>query len=70
MQQGKHLARNLINIINAQPTVPFKYFNKGTMATVGRNRAVADLGKLHFQGFFCLVDVDVCAFTIISGFQQ
>jgi NADH dehydrogenase len=52
MQQGKHLARNLINIINAQPTVPFKYFNKGTMATVGRNRAVADLGKLHFQGFF------------------
>lgn len=52
MQQGKHLAKNLVNIINARPTVPFKYFDKGTMATVGRNRAVADIGKLHFQGFF------------------
>ncbi len=52
MQQGKHLAKNLLAIINAKPTVPFKYFDKGTMATVGRNRAVADIWKFHFQGFF------------------
>jgi NADH dehydrogenase len=52
MQQGKHLAKNLINIINGRPALPFKYFDKGTMATVGRNRAVADIGHLHFQGFF------------------
>jgi NADH dehydrogenase len=52
MQQGKHLAKNLLAIVNGNNTEPFKYENKGTMATVGRNRAVADLGHLHFQGFF------------------
>lgn len=52
MQQGKHLAKNLLAIINGNSTQPFQYVNKGTMATVGRNRAVADLGHLHFQGFF------------------
>ena len=31
---------------------PFTYLDKGTLATVGRNRAVADLGKLKFGGFF------------------
>ena len=31
---------------------PFKYFDKGSLATVGKNLAVADLGRIHFQGFF------------------
>jgi NADH dehydrogenase len=52
IQQGAWLAKNLISIINNQPTEPFKYNDKGTLATIGRNKAVADLGKLHFQGFF------------------
>jgi NADH dehydrogenase len=52
IQQGAWLAKNLIRLINNQPTEPFKYHDKGTLATIGRNKAVADLGKLHFQGFF------------------
>ncbi|MBD1392186.1 NAD(P)/FAD-dependent oxidoreductase [Mucilaginibacter glaciei] len=52
LQQGKHLAVNLMNIINNKPVTPFKYHDLGTMATIGRNKAVADLGKLKFQGFF------------------
>lgn len=52
LQQGKQLAANLVRIINKQPTVPFKYNDLGTMATIGRNKAVADLLKLRFQGFF------------------
>jgi len=52
IQQGKQLAKNLMNIILGQPTQAFKYFDKGAMATVGRNRAVVDLGRLHFQGIF------------------
>jgi len=52
MQQGKHLAKNLIRIINKEEPVPFKYFDKGSMATIGRNKAVVDLGKIRFQGFF------------------
>ncbi|WP_374950468.1 NAD(P)/FAD-dependent oxidoreductase [Mucilaginibacter sp.] len=52
LQQGKQLANNLMSIINGKPTMPFKYNDLGTMATIGRNKAVADLGKLRFQGFF------------------
>lgn len=52
IQQGKHLAKNIINLLNKKELEPFKYFDKGSMATVGRNRAVVDLGKLNFGGFF------------------
>lgn len=52
IQQGKHLAKNLINLIENKPTEPFKYFDKGAMATVGRNRAVVDINKIRFQGIF------------------
>ena len=52
MQQGKLLAKNLVRIINKEQPDPFKYFDKGSMATVGRNRAVVDIGKIRFQGVF------------------
>jgi NADH dehydrogenase len=52
IQQGQWLAKNLVNLINNQPTKPFKYVDKGTLATIGRNQAVADLGIFRFQGFF------------------
>ncbi|MCQ6956946.1 NAD(P)/FAD-dependent oxidoreductase [Mucilaginibacter aquariorum] len=52
LQQGKCLAKNITNIIKGKPTTPFKYTDLGTMATIGRNKAVADLHKLRFQGFF------------------
>jgi NADH dehydrogenase len=52
IQQGKLLAKNLLRIIAKQPTENFKYFDKGAMATVGRNRAVVDLHKIRFQGVF------------------
>ena len=52
IQQGKLLAKNLMQIIQGKPTQNFKYRDKGAMATVGRNRAVVDLGKIRFQGIF------------------
>jgi NADH dehydrogenase len=52
IQQGKHLAKNLSRIIHNETPEPFKYFDKGSMATIGRNKAVVDIGKIHFQGFF------------------
>ncbi|MEZ4792832.1 MAG: NAD(P)/FAD-dependent oxidoreductase [Gelidibacter sp.] len=51
-QQGKCLKNNLLNLINNKPMVPFKYFNKGVMATIGRKKAVVDLPKIRFQGTF------------------
>jgi NADH:ubiquinone reductase (H+-translocating) len=55
IQMGEHTAKTILQLINGEPTVPFKYFDKGSLATVGRNKAVADLGKLKFQGFFAWI---------------
>lgn len=52
IQQGKHLAKNLQRIQKGEEMLPFSYKDKGTMATIGRNKAVVDLGKLKFGGFF------------------
>ena len=52
IQQGKHLAKNLIRFMNNEQPESFKYFDKGSMATVGRNKAVVDIGKIRFQGIF------------------
>ncbi|WP_026915976.1 NAD(P)/FAD-dependent oxidoreductase [Christiangramia portivictoriae] len=52
IQQGKHLAKNIKRLIKGEPLEAFDYFDKGTMATVGRNRAVVDLHKWKFSGFF------------------
>lgn len=52
IQQGEHLAKNLSLLFQGKDLKPFSYFDKGTLATVGRNRAVADLGNLKFGGFF------------------
>ncbi len=51
-QQGRTLAANLLRLIHGEPTIAFRYFDKGSMATIGRNKAVVDIGKLRFQGFF------------------
>ncbi len=50
IQQGKHLGKNLLRINQGKPLLPFKYKDNGTMATIGRNRAVADLPFIKLQG--------------------
>ena len=52
IQQGKLLGKNLLRLIDKKPLVPFKYFDKGSMATIGRNKAVVDLKSYKFGGFF------------------
>lgn len=57
IQQGRHLAKNFLAIAKEREPKPFKYFDKGDMAIIGRNYAVADLfkHKLHFGGFLGLM---------------
>ena len=50
IQQGKHLAGNILNLIYKKPLIPFKYKDLGSMATVGRNKAVADIMGFKFGG--------------------
>lgn len=51
IQQGKLLAKNLKNKEKGKDIKPFKYKNQGTLATVGRNKAVADIHKVRLKGF-------------------
>lgn len=51
MQQGRHAAKNIATLMSNGWTEPFEYYDKGTMATIGRHAAVADLGRWKFGGF-------------------
>ena len=55
IQQGELLAKNLIRMEKGQEMKPFHYRNLGSMATVGRNRAVAEFSKVKMQGWFAWV---------------
>ena len=59
IQQAKNLAKNIKLINKGQADdnslTPFKYNNLGSMATIGRNKAVVEIGKFHSQGFFAWI---------------
>ncbi|WP_225034605.1 NAD(P)/FAD-dependent oxidoreductase [Winogradskyella sp. SM1960] len=52
IQQGHLLGKNIMKIIENKPLKPFIYKDKGSMATIGRNKAVVDLKHYKFGGFF------------------
>ncbi|WP_456421646.1 NAD(P)/FAD-dependent oxidoreductase [Lutibacter sp.] len=70
IQQGKYLAENFLKIINNKPLKPFKYIDKGSLATVGKRRAVADLGKLKFTGYSAWLLWSFVHLMSISGFKN
>jgi len=55
IQQGLLLHRNLLRLAAGKELQPFKYKDKGMLATIGRNKAVADLPGFHFGGYFAWV---------------
>ena len=70
LQQGELLGKNLVKLVNNQPMKPFEYNDKGSMATIGRNKAVVDLPHYHFSGVFAwFVWMFVHLFSLI-GFKN
>lgn len=70
IQQGKLVAKNIIAKLFDKKTKPFIYNDKGSMATIGRNKAVVDLPKWKFQGVFAwFVWMFVHLFSLI-GFRN
>tara|TARA_R110002049_G_scaffold30224_3_gene102795 strand:+ start:1693 stop:3048 length:1356 start_codon:yes stop_codon:yes gene_type:complete len=70
IQQGKYLGDLLLNTIKGKPVKPFKYKDKGSLATVGKRRAVADLGKFKFAGYFAWLLWSIVHLMSISGFRN
>lgn len=70
MQQGRLLAKNILRMEQGKPLVAFRYKDQGSMATVGRNKAVVDLPHVRFQGAFAwFVWMFLHIFSII-GFRN
>ncbi len=69
IQQGKNLARNL-NRKPKEAWKPFVYFDKGTMATIGRNKAVVDLKFLKFQGIFAWLTWLFVHLMLLVGYRN
>ena len=70
IQQAEHLCRNFLARAKGKPSKPFVYKDKGSMATIGRHKAVVDMGKIHLSGFFAWwVWMFVHLFSIV-GFKN
>jgi NADH dehydrogenase len=50
-QLGKHAARNAMRRLRGEPTTPFRYWDPGNLATIGRNAAIADFGFFRLSGY-------------------
>ena len=72
MQQGRYVARIVRRELEGKPrdASPFRYFDKGTMATIGRSRAVLQLGKLRMSGFFAWVAWLLVHIWYLIGFRN
>lgn len=71
IQQGHLLAKNLLSIIKTgQFLKPFHYDDKGSMATIGKNKAVAEIGKTKITGWMAWVMWSTVHLISITGFKN
>lgn len=70
MQQGRHAARAIRARLAGQEPKPFKYVDKGNLATIGRARAVADVKGVHLSGLLAWVTWLVVHLWYLIGFQN
>jgi NADH:quinone reductase (non-electrogenic) len=70
IQQGRLLAKNIILQLQKKSPKAFSYKDKGALATIGKRRAVADLGNFKFSGYFAWLLWSTVHLISISGFRN
>jgi NADH dehydrogenase len=70
MQQGRYAARAILGRRRGESVAPFRYLDKGNVATIGRARAVADLHGIHLSGFVAWVFWLALHLYYLIGFQN
>jgi NADH:ubiquinone reductase (H+-translocating) len=70
MQQGRHAARVVGDRLHGRAPRPFRYRDKGNLATIGRARAVADVKGVHLSGFVAWATWLVVHLWYLIGFQN
>ena len=70
MQQGRFVGNTIRNDLKGEPRKPFHFVDKGQMATIGRSRAILDLGRLHLAGFPAWVLWLLIHIYYLTGFKN
>ncbi|TLY35665.1 MAG: NAD(P)/FAD-dependent oxidoreductase [Nitrospirae bacterium] len=70
VQQGRHVARNILRMCNGLPSEPFHYVDLGTMATIGRAAAVVNFNWIMLSGFLAWVIWIFVHILLLIGFRN
>lgn len=70
IQEGKATAGNIANDLHGKPRRDFHYFNKGSLATIGRAAAIAEFGKIHISGFIAWLSWLFVHVFFLIGFRN
>ena len=70
MQMGRYVARVIAGDLRGKPRTPFKYFDKGQLAVIGRGQAVAAIWKLKFSGFVAWLIWAFVHIAFLIGFRN
>jgi NADH dehydrogenase len=70
IQQGKYVASILKEATPSEQRKPFHYFDKGSMATIGKGKAIAAIGKIEFEGFFAWLAWGFIHIAYLVGFRS
>ncbi|MFO0757940.1 MAG: NAD(P)/FAD-dependent oxidoreductase [Byssovorax sp.] len=70
IQGGRHAARNILRVLSGQERLPFRYLDKGSLATIGRAAGIADFGKLKLSGFLAWLSWLFIHLLFLIGFRN
>ena len=70
MQGGTHAAKMIARRVAGKPTEPFHYVDKGSLATIGRAAAVAQIGDIHLHGFIAWMAWLLIHILFLIGFRN
>jgi len=70
VQQGRHAARNILRLCHGLSTAPFRYRERGTLATIGRSAAVAQFGQLKMSGALAWIVWSWVHIFLLIGFRS
>jgi NADH dehydrogenase len=70
MQMGRHAAETIDRVLHHESPTPFRYWDKGSLATIGRSRAVGVIGKLKLHGFIAWLGWLFIHIMYLVGFRN
>jgi NADH dehydrogenase len=70
MQQGRYIAKTILGDLRREGRKPFHFFDKGQMATIGRSRAIVEIGSMKLSGWFAWITWLVVHIYYLTGFKN